>query len=121
MTETSGQNNPEAKANSETNGGEKGEPKRLYRSRTNKVIGGVAGGLGDYLEIDPVIIRIAWVLLAILGGAGVLAYIVALIVVPEEPKSKTEPAAPENTSSKVSDTADVSRHLGLIVGAVLVG
>ncbi len=45
---------------------------RLYRSRTDKVIGGVAGGLADYINIDPVVVRILFVFLAIFGGSGVL-------------------------------------------------
>ena len=57
---------------------------RLYRSTTDKIIGGVSGGLGDYLNIDPVIIRIAFVLLAVFGGSGVLVYIIMWIVIPEQ-------------------------------------
>jgi len=57
---------------------------RLYRSNTDKVIGGVAGGLADYLDIDPVIVRILFVLLAIFGGSGVLVYIILWIVIPAE-------------------------------------
>lgn len=55
---------------------------RLYRSNTDKVIGGVCGGLADYLNIDPVIVRILFVLLAVFGGSGVLAYIILWIVIP---------------------------------------
>ena len=59
---------------------------RLYRSRDERVIGGVAGGLADYLGLDPALVRVLWVVLAILSGGGfVLAYIAMLIVVPEEP------------------------------------
>jgi phage shock protein PspC (stress-responsive transcriptional regulator) len=57
---------------------------RLYRSNTDKVIGGVAGGLGDYLNIDPVIVRILFVLLAIFGGSGLLIYIILWIVIPAQ-------------------------------------
>ena len=57
---------------------------RLYRSNTDKVIGGVAGGLGDYLNIDPVIVRVLFVLLAIFGGSGVLIYIILWIVIPAQ-------------------------------------
>ncbi len=62
------------------------KPKKLYRSRTNKQIGGVAGGLGEYFGIDPVLIRIVW-LIAFLGlGTGLLLYIILWIVIPEEPE-----------------------------------
>lgn len=59
---------------------------RLYRSRTDRVLGGVLGGLGAYLGVDPVVLRIAVVLLTVVGaGAFVVAYIVMWFVVPEEP------------------------------------
>jgi len=59
---------------------------RLYRSRNDKWIGGVLGGLGTYLGVDPVLLRIATIVLAVLGvGSIVIAYIVMWIIVPEEP------------------------------------
>ncbi len=57
---------------------------RLYRSKANKVIGGVAGGLADYFNIDVVLARVAFVLLAMFGGGGVLIYIVLWIVIPAQ-------------------------------------
>jgi len=57
---------------------------RLYRSRDDRMIGGVAGGLADYLGVDPSLVRIGWVLLFLAGGIGLLLYIVMWIVVPEE-------------------------------------
>jgi len=59
--------------------------KRLYRSQKNKMIAGVSGGLAEYFEIDPVIVRILFVCLALFGGSGVLAYILAWIIIPESP------------------------------------
>ncbi|HZK08727.1 MAG TPA: PspC domain-containing protein [Bacteroidales bacterium] len=59
--------------------------KRLYRSRTDSVIAGVSGGLAKYLSIDPIIVRLMFVVLAIFGGGGVLIYIIAWIAVPLEP------------------------------------
>jgi phage shock protein C len=61
------------------------EAKRLYRSRDNRMIGGVAGGLGEYLGMDPTIVRLIFILLAFGVGSGVLAYLVMMLVVPEEP------------------------------------
>ena len=58
--------------------------KRLYRSRDKKVVAGIAGGLGDYLDVDPVIIRIIIVLITIFHGVGLLIYIIMWIVIPEE-------------------------------------
>ena len=61
------------------------EMNRLYRSRTNRVIAGIAGGLGEYFHVDPVIIRLLWVLLGFAGGSGILLYLIAWILIPEEP------------------------------------
>lgn len=58
---------------------------RLYRSRTKKVIGGVAGGLGEYLNIDPVLIRVLFVIITLINGLGILLYVILWIVVQEEP------------------------------------
>tara|TARA_Y100000310_G_scaffold198571_1_gene198602 strand:+ start:620 stop:814 length:195 start_codon:yes stop_codon:yes gene_type:complete len=58
--------------------------KRLYRSETNKMIGGVAGGLGDYFNADPVVIRLLFVLVVLLGGSGILAYLILWVVVPRK-------------------------------------
>jgi len=60
---------------------------RLYRSRRDRMIGGVLGGVGEYFGVDPTIVRIIYVILALVTGfgPGVLLYIVAMIVVPEEP------------------------------------
>lgn len=59
--------------------------KRLYRSYTDKMLGGVCGGLGEYFDIDPVIIRILFVVAVLFGGGGVLAYIILWIVIPQKP------------------------------------
>ncbi|MFH1229750.1 MAG: PspC domain-containing protein [Candidatus Aenigmatarchaeota archaeon] len=57
--------------------------KKLYRSTSNKMLGGVCGGIGEYLDVDPTIVRILWVLFG-LTGFGVLAYIAAWIIVPKK-------------------------------------
>lgn len=61
------------------------EPKRLYRSRTDRQVAGVCGGLAVYLGLDVSIVRIAFIVLALLGGPGLLLYIILALVVPEEP------------------------------------
>jgi len=85
-------------------------PRLLRRSRTNKVIAGVCGGVGRYLGVDPVLIRIAFVVLAIAGGGGFLLYIVAWILMPEEGPGEdlgeTQPSSGESAR--------------LIVGATLI-
>lgn len=60
--------------------------KRLYKSRTDKKIDGVCAGIGDYFNIDPTLIRLAWILFCALGGSGILAYIVAALVMPVQPE-----------------------------------
>jgi phage shock protein C len=71
--------------------------RKLMRSRSNSKIAGVCGGLGEYLEIDPTLIRLIWFILIFFGGTGVLAYIIAWIVMPEEPRC--EPARSEAPSA----------------------
>src|SRR6185369_11681187 len=58
---------------------------RLYRSRSDRMLFGVAGGMADWLDMDPSVVRLIWALLILAGGIGLLLYIVAAIVVPEEP------------------------------------
>ena len=58
-------------------------PKRLYRSK-EKMVAGVCSGLADYVNIDPTIIRILFVVIAFAGGASLLAYLIMWIIVPEE-------------------------------------
>lgn len=79
--------------------------RRWVRSRTDRVLGGVAAGLADYLNADPALVRIAWALLAIVtGGAGFLAYIVAWIVVPEAPDAPYAAAgSPASTGDADTD------------------
>lgn len=61
--------------------------KRLYRSRTNRVFAGVIGGIGEYFDTDPVLLRVAWVVITIFSGVfpGLIAYIIAALIVPERP------------------------------------
>ena len=69
--------------------------RRLYRSRSDSMIGGVAAGLAAYLNSDPALVRIVWAILVVVtGGAALVVYIVAWIVVPEEPVGPAEPVAP---------------------------
>ena len=65
--------------------------KRLYRSRSERMIWGVCGGLAKYFDIDPTIVRIIAVLLIFANGLGILAYIILAIVVPLEGSRATEP------------------------------
>ena len=65
------------------------EPKRLYRSRKDRKIGGVCGGIGEYSNIDPTVVRLIAVLLLLPGGLpGLIPYIILWVVVPENPRQK---------------------------------
>jgi phage shock protein C len=74
---------------------------RLTRTRDDRVIAGVAGGLGQYLRIDPVIIRVVFVVLALAGGGGLLAYLIAWIVLPEAETDGTSETAPSGSATSV--------------------
>lgn len=57
--------------------------KRLYRSSTNYMLAGVCGGIAEYFNVDPTLVRLAWVLFSVVGGSGILAYIIASIIIPK--------------------------------------
>lgn len=60
--------------------------KRLYRSRKEKVIGGVCGGIGEYFDVDPTIVRLIWILITVLSaGLGIIGYLVAWLIIPKKP------------------------------------
>jgi phage shock protein C len=69
------------------------ETRRLRRSRTDRMLGGVAGGLGEYLNIDPTIVRIVFVVLALLNGFGLLLYFVLWLLVPAADSVTADPQA----------------------------
>jgi phage shock protein C len=85
-------------------------PRLLRRSRDDRVIGGVCGGLGRYLGVDPVLLRIAMVILAIAGGGGILIYLVAWVLIPREREG-------EDLGSARPEGADTTR---LLVGGALI-
>lgn len=64
--------------------------KKLYRSRKERMLSGVCGGLGKYFSVDPTFVRLAFILLCFVGFSGVLAYIVAAIIIPEIPENMPE-------------------------------
>jgi phage shock protein C len=106
---------------------------RLYRSRDERVIAGVAGGIADYLDVDPSLVRVVWVILALFsGGAFLLVYIVMALVVPEEPWPGTwvagatapptpppagDPNAPAAASIETSTSAEATATPSATPGA----
>ena len=59
--------------------------RKLYRSKTNRQLAGVCGGLAEYFNLDATLIRVLFVLLAVLGGSGVVLYVAMWIIVPKQP------------------------------------
>jgi phage shock protein C len=72
--------------------------KPLSRSRTNRKIAGVCAGFAEYLDLDPTLVRILWIMLVIFGGCGLLAYLIAWIIMPEEPLVHFSPAPTKGAS-----------------------
>ena len=93
--------------------------KRLHRSRSNRVIGGVCGGLGEYFGIDPVIVRIIFGLLVLANGIGILAYIILAIVVPLESSEATTPK--ETMRKNVEEMKKTANELGREIRSTLEG
>ena len=61
------------------------DEKKLYKSSTYKKLAGVCGGLAEYFNIDSTLVRLGWVVFSLLGGSGLLAYIIAAIIMPDRP------------------------------------
>ena len=85
--------------------------KKWYRSRKDKMIGGVCGGIGEYFDVDPTIIRIIAVI-GLFAGAGVLAYIVLWIVVPEEPYVAESTTQKTETTEENTDATGTTAETG---------
>lgn len=83
------------------------ETKKLYRSRKDKIIFGVCGGIAEYFEIDPVIIRLVFLLLGLSGGVGIVIYIIGAIIIPEEAltSSKKSESSAEDIKDNVQKMA----------------
>jgi phage shock protein PspC (stress-responsive transcriptional regulator) len=93
------------------------QPRRLRRPTDDRVVFGVASGLGRYLDVDPVLVRIGFVLLAVFGGSGVLLYLIGLIAIPEEREEDRLAAAagpPRPAESRAGQQA------ALVIGGVLI-
>ncbi len=89
--------------------------RRLYRSRRERIVGGVAGGLAEYVGLDPVVIRLLFILLVVATGWGVLLYLIMLIVVPEEPEAALGMMAGEPKYRRLD-----ARERALLLGGTLV-
>jgi len=83
---------------------------RLYRSRTNSMVAGVCGGLGQYLRIDSTLVRLFFILLALGSGVGVVAYLLLWVLIPRE--GQGEAGSPETVRSGAEEIAERARTLG---------
>jgi len=82
--------------------------RKLYRSEGNKVIAGVAGGLGEYFNIDPVVVRLIFVAVTLLGGGGVIAYLIMWLVIPTQ-NSSEKALSQEVVHENAKDIANTAR------------
>ncbi len=100
--------------------------KKLYRSRQNRMLGGVCGGIAEYFNIDPVIVRVVAVAFFFMGGSALLAYVIGLIIIPNEPfdlrASEKQPATPGAAPAPAPAAALASSNAGLplVLGIVLI-
>lgn len=103
--------------------------KRLYRSRRERVIAGVCGGLADYFSLDPTLVRLIWIVLIFGGGSGLLLYLLAALIIPEEPRLRLDEAAtgsgePQGGSGSVgpgNGGSSSSTGSKALLGLILVG
>jgi len=88
--------------------------KKLYRSRRDRILGGVSGGIANYLGIDVVLVRIIWVILSLGVGSGLIGYIICWVIIPEEPLGH---------STKQGDVIDTATGEGgrRVIGLFLMG
>ena len=74
--------------------------KKLYRSEKDSMIAGVCGGIAEYFDVDPTLIRLLTVIFVLLGGAGVVAYIIAWIIIPKNPGQVSDDKFDKEEKSK---------------------
>jgi len=96
--------------------------RRLHRSRTDTIVGGVAAGLASYLNTDPALVRIAWaILVPVTAGAALVAYVVAWIVVPEAPETVGDISTAAQGPNSEPARSDGRAGIVVGVGLVLIG
>lgn len=103
--------------------------KKLYRSRRSRIFGGIAGGFGQYFGLDPVIVRIIFVIITLMHGFGIFLYIIMWIVIPEEPFELAYPIYGQNQNKTDSTSDDINpttysppkRNGSTIFGVILIG
>jgi len=108
------------------------EKKKLYRSKKDRMIGGVCGGIAEYFDIDPVLVRIIAVLTIFANGIGIIAYIIAWIIIPQNPEQVSEKEEGrlrkkaeetiQNIGEQIRENSDNNRkHSRVVGGLILLG
>lgn len=95
-------------------------PKRLQKSRTQRIMFGVTGGVAEYLNADVVLVRVAFVLLAVANGIGILAYIALAIFMPEGAPSASSPGTASAAQPPPSPASDTTHRGRYVVGLILI-
>lgn len=90
---------------------------RLYRSTSDRMIAGVCGGLGKYFNVDPTIVRLAFLLLFFLGGGGFVLYLILWIIVPDEQRSSATPQ--EVMQANTQEMAQAAKQFGQSMGQAM--
>jgi len=98
----------------EENSASKEAPQKIYRSRTQRLMGGVCGGMAEYFNIDVLLVRLAWIIGTLFAGAGIIGYIACLILIPEN----TDQEIPEKSKRKPGEGAKFWGIVLIILGAV---
>lgn len=95
--------------------------KKLYKSRENRVVSGVCGGIAEYFDVDPVLIRVLFVLFFFFGGSAILAYIIGMIIIPENPGEyiKKEKKSPKSIQKHEEKSSDPGKNT-LLVGSIFI-
>ncbi len=94
--------------------------RRLYKSRTDRMIDGVCGGIANYFKLDPTLVRVVWVLLTLLGGSGLVLYIAAMILMPKEPYTVPNYANASSERTPSSASGEPSKKNSLFWGVLLI-
>ncbi len=102
------------------NGSHSEHVKRLYRSRTDRMLAGVCGGMAEYFSIDPVIMRVLWVIVTLFGGIGLLLYIAAVIIIPQKHEMEGDPSERSFPPKEHSDKTLFWGALLIIAGLGLI-
>lgn len=93
--------------------------KKLYRSNRDKMVAGVCGGIAEYFHVDSSLVRLLWVLMVVLGGTGVLLYIIGWIIIPEREDSETVESPVISSEGQTKTSSNLFGVLLIGVGIML--